>query len=160
MPRFPHIFSMVVYVNKKIMIWRKRSRKINGEQREWAGRRIAFLPPSDVLQGSEIRTQGTLLSCSTPDLQFRRKREGKSTSYGIIVTRSFAKSVKRTLESGWTYTTGFPVCLFVLAVIVLESPAYGDVVSRKRRKCVPLTAFLCRGLISITPLLHRITVHI
>lgn len=124
MPIFPHIFSTAVYVNKKITIQRERSRKINGEQREWEGRRIAFLPHSGVLQGSEIRTEGTLLSCSTPDLPVRRKREGKSTSYRIIITRSLAKPVKRPLKSRWTHMTGFPVCLFVLAVIILESSAY------------------------------------
>lgn len=126
MPVFPHIFSTylqhMVYVNKKIMFQRKRSRKINGEQR-MGGKENCF-PASHVLQGSEIRTQGTLLSCSTPDLPLRRKREGKATSYRIIVTRSLAKSVKRPLKSQWTHMTGFPVCLFVLAVIVLESSAY------------------------------------
>lgn len=40
----------------------------------------------------------------------------------ILVSRSCAKSVKRPLERGWTYSTGFPVCEFVLAVAIHKSP--------------------------------------
>lgn len=112
--------------------------------------RIAFLHHSDVLQGSEMRTPGALLSSTNSNQQLRKGKEGKSTSY-ILVTRSFAKSVKRTVERGWTYSTGFLVRLFVLAVALLESPVYRDMLCCKRRKCVPPTT-LFWGVLHQLPL--------
>lgn len=111
---------------------------------------IAFLHHSDILQGSEMRTLGALLSNANSDQWLRKGREGKSTSY-ILVTRSFAKSVKRTVGRGWMYSTGFPVRLFVLAVAVLESPVYRDMLCCKRTKCVPPTT-LFWGVLHRLPL--------
>lgn len=49
---------------------------------------------------------------------------GERERESLYLTGCLAKSVKRHLKSRWTHMTGFPVCLFVLAVIILESSAY------------------------------------
>lgn len=122
------------------------------------GSRIAFLPHSDVLQGSKNLVNVVKLLNPWPSTS---EREGKSTSYGIILTRSFANSMKRTWESGWTYVTGFPVCLFGwfgshhswVPCIWRHSLLREE--KMRSTHCFPL-----QGLMSVAPLLHRIAVHV